>query len=130
MGTKRNIYRTAIGSGYFPLTFNFVKLTDGKYVQCAYCGKFIYHRRVTRDHIYPKSKGGVLKAPACMNCNEEKEDMLPIEWAVYAAKKKIDIAMIPMGAEFEFERDSLMADICLLLELLIEDKESICTAVA
>lgn len=97
---SKDIFRAALGSGHFPLTFNFVYRKDGRYIQCAYCGVGVYYRNITRDHIYPKSKGGVLKAPACVDCNIAKENMLPIEWAIYAANKNLDIATIPIGAEY------------------------------
>ena len=98
--TDGSIYRAARGTGHFPLTFNFVYLRDGRYVQCAFRGKFVYFRNITRDHVYPKSKGGTLKAPACMDCNIAKENMLPIEWARYAYKHNLDIATIPLGSDY------------------------------
>lgn len=100
MVKKRDVYRAAIGSGHFPLTFNFPFQRDGRYIQCCYCGLFIYHKVITRDHVYPKSKGGMIKAPSCESCNIAKENMLPIEWAVYASKHNIALATIPIGAEY------------------------------
>jgi hypothetical protein len=97
---KRDVYRAALGSGHFPLTFNFPFKRDGRYIQCSFCGIFVYYRYITRDHVYPKSKGGVIKAPACESCNVAKENMLPIEWALYASNHGLDIATIPIGAEY------------------------------
>jgi hypothetical protein len=100
MGSRskhRDWYRSARRTGYFPLTFNFVFIKDDKYIQCSYCGMFIYCKDITKDHVYPKSKGGEMKTPACMNCNVVKEDMLPIDWAIFASKHGIDIATIPIG---------------------------------
>lgn len=126
---NKDVYSTAIWSGYFPSTFNFVYKKDGKYVQCSYCGIFIHYRAITRDHVYPKSKGGILKTPACEKCNIRKKDMLPIEWAIFAADERIDFAMIPIGAEFMqlqvelcTDRDSLLADIAHLLDEVIEQE--------
>lgn len=93
----RDWYKTANKTGHFPLTFNFVFIKDDKYVQCSYCGMFIHFKSITKDHVYPKSKGGEMKTPACMNCNVVKEDMLPIDWAIFASKNGIDIATIPIG---------------------------------
>lgn len=104
----KDVYRAALGSGHFPLTFNFPHKRDGRYIQCSLCGVFVYYRSITRDHIYPKSKGGLIKAPACVNCNIAKENMLPIEWALYAYHKGLDLATIPIGAEY------MQADVDLL----------------
>ena len=100
MVKQKDAYKAATHSGNFPLTFNFVFLRDGRYIQCSYCGIFVYYRTITRDHVYPKSRGGILKAPACTDCNVAKENMLPIEWALYAARNRLDVATIPIGAEF------------------------------
>jgi hypothetical protein len=100
MVRQNDAYKAATHSGNFPLTFNFVFLKDGRYIQCSYCGIFVYYRTITRDHVYPKSRGGLIKAPACVDCNVAKENMLPIEWAIYASKYKLDVATIPIGAEF------------------------------
>lgn len=95
-----HVYRIAKHSGNFPLTFNFVHLRDGRHIQCSFCGRFIYYRDITRDHVYPKSKGGTIKAPACEKCNTRKKDMKPIEWAIYAAKHREDMAVLPIGEEY------------------------------
>lgn len=86
MGRKKDWIRSARGSGYFPMNFNFVRETVDKVTQCSYCGYFISVPKVTRDHVYPKSKGGIIKTPACQVCNDLKKDMLPISWAIYATK--------------------------------------------
>lgn len=128
MAKEKDIYRAARGSGYFPLTFNFIFLRDGKYIQCSYCGIFIYHRRITRDHVYPKSRGGFLKAPACERCNIAKENMLPIEWAKYAYRKNLDIALIPIGAEYLYSdtgefRETLYGELVQLFDNLLDEME-------
>jgi 5-methylcytosine-specific restriction endonuclease McrA len=90
-------YRAAIGSGHFPLNFNFLLIRNEKFTQCSYCGSFVHEKKLTRDHVYPKSKGGIIKTPCCMSCNVEKEDMLPIAWAIHASKQQRDLAVIPIG---------------------------------
>lgn len=45
---------------------------------CAYCGKLFKELHLTRDHIQPRSKGGVDKwtnvVTACEGCNHRKDD--------------------------------------------------------
>lgn len=101
MGRKRDWLKAARGSGHYPLSFNFVTQQDTKFVQCSYCGKPIPVKQVTRDHVYPKSKGGIIKTPSCLNCNTIKEDMLPIEFAIWFSKEH-GIAMLPIGSEYDY----------------------------
>lgn len=89
---KKDWVRAARASGYYPLTFNFVLIKQNKTVQCSYCGAFIRDKEITRDHVWPKSLGGVIKAPACGPCNTLKEDMKPIQFALYASDKGIALA--------------------------------------
>ena len=46
---------------------------------CAYCNEAIDEFSRTVDHLYPKSRGGILsnnnKVPACGNCNKLKANM-------------------------------------------------------
>lgn len=90
-------YRAAMNTGHFPLNFNFLLIRNEKFIQCSYCGVFVHDKKITRDHIYPKSRGGIIKTPACMSCNVDKEDMLPIDWAIHASKEGRDLAVIPIG---------------------------------
>lgn len=39
----------------------------------------------TRDHLYPKSKGGVKWYPCCKACNHVKADLTPEEWDTWRA---------------------------------------------
>jgi 5-methylcytosine-specific restriction endonuclease McrA len=80
-----------LSRGFYSMDWNFVFGRRGGTVQCAYCGLFISAKEVTRDHVYPRSKGGYSTAPACRPCNEAKIDLRPIEWAVYAYKYRMDI---------------------------------------
>lgn len=85
-------YKTARGSGHYPLTFNFVFVRQDRHVLCSYCGKWVHYKNLTRDHVYPKSLGGYLKTPCCLVCNVYKEDRRPIEWAIFAYENGLDIA--------------------------------------
>lgn len=96
-------YRAALGSGHYPLPFNFVLRRLGKHIQCSYCGRFIHEKKLTRDHVYPKSKQGLIKVPACNDCNIAKEDKLPIEWAVFATEN--DIAFTPLWNQQTIEEE-------------------------
>ncbi len=40
----------------------------------------------TRDHVYPKSKGGWETVWACFTCNTLKGNMLPAAWATFMAE--------------------------------------------
>jgi hypothetical protein len=99
MGGRKDWYRTARGSGHYPLTFNFIFIKNDKAVQCSYCGFFISEKRLTRDHVYPKSRGGVIKTPSCWQCNFEKEDMLPIQFAVWWSNTGRALPVIPIGSD-------------------------------
>lgn len=43
-------------------------------MRCAYCG--VLQEILTRDHVLPKSKGGVKTVLACRDCNLDKADTL------------------------------------------------------
>jgi uncharacterized protein with PIN domain len=51
---------------------------------CAYCNTPIDDLSRTVDHLYPKSRGGILsnknKVPACGDCNKLKADMNVVEF--------------------------------------------------
>ena len=51
---------------------------------CAYCNTSIDNLSRTVDHLYPKSRGGILsndnKVPACGKCNKLKADMNVVEF--------------------------------------------------
>lgn len=42
-------------------------------------------RDSTRDHVYPKSLGGIITTTACYTCNTKKKNMLPVDWAIAAS---------------------------------------------
>lgn len=88
-------------NGFYPFEFNFLDFVKGDVIQCYLCGIFRKSRRMTRDHIYPKSLGGDKTAPACKPCNQTKLDMKPIEWGLHASKYGLDVAVIPQGYDPE-----------------------------
>lgn len=45
--------------------------------KCCYCERV---DKLTKDHFYPKSKGGATIVMACARCNFLKGDMLPEDW--------------------------------------------------
>ncbi|NVL90303.1 MAG: RRXRR domain-containing protein [Desulfobacterales bacterium] len=59
---------------------------------CVYCGNKYDVHRMTRDHIYPKKKGGLNiyanLVLACKDCNGKKKGRTPVEWGVMP---KIDV---------------------------------------
>lgn len=75
-------YTQSRRSGFYPYEYNFLFGRRDGQVQCSYCGKFFITKYISRDHIYPKSRGGQLTTPACYDCNESKANTLPIEWAI------------------------------------------------
>ncbi|WP_420621994.1 HNH endonuclease [Candidatus Poriferisodalis sp.] len=52
--------------------------------RCAYCGAPLRDGVRTRDHVYPRSRGGTNRRgnliPACRECNASKGDMAPGQW--------------------------------------------------
>jgi 5-methylcytosine-specific restriction endonuclease McrA len=54
---------------------------------CHYCGKAVPPKELTLDHIVPVARGGRSTkgncVPACKECNNQKKNLLPIEWDEY-----------------------------------------------
>jgi len=54
---------------------------------CHYCGKSVPPKELTLDHIVPVARGGRSTkgncVPACKDCNNQKKNLLPIEWDEY-----------------------------------------------
>ena len=104
MGGRNKDWLSSIKySGNYPLSFNFVLQRIDHHIQCSFCGRFINERNITRDHIYPKSKGGLIKVPACRPCNEAKADMLPIDFGFWWAEEGYDVAVIPIGYDEQLD---------------------------
>jgi len=57
---------------------------------CYYCSKAIPPKELTLDHIVPLARGGRSTkgncVPACKECNNQKKNLLPIEWDDYLQK--------------------------------------------
>jgi len=55
--------------------------------KCHYCGKPTTARELTMDHIVPIARGGRSTkgnvVPACKTCNNQKKQLLPMEWEAY-----------------------------------------------
>ena len=51
--------------------------------QCQYCGRFDVYRKLTLDHVIPKSRGGdkgwLNLVTCCQRCNQRKGDKTPSE---------------------------------------------------
>lgn len=54
--------------------------------KCFYCG--VKKKKLTKDHVHPKSKGGKQTVPCCYNCNQRKRNMLFSEWQEYMKDKQ------------------------------------------
>jgi 5-methylcytosine-specific restriction endonuclease McrA len=83
---KNSFVNQALKRGFFPYSFNFVFGKRGETAQCSFCGKFLLMREMTRDHVYPKSLGGIITTTACYECNTQKKDVKPIEFAIWASE--------------------------------------------
>lgn len=79
-------------NGFYPQEFNFLYYIREPELSCSYCGLTLPTRKLTRDHIYPKSRGGVLVTPCCMQCNQAKGDKKPIEWAIFYSENELKLA--------------------------------------
>ncbi|MCG2742671.1 MAG: HNH endonuclease [Desulfobacteraceae bacterium] len=60
------------------------KTASGK---CYYCGQAVPFKELTMDHLVPLTRGGRSTrdnlVPSCKICNNEKKNMLPLEWEEY-----------------------------------------------
>lgn len=50
--------------------------------KCWYCGSES-SGIITKDHFWPKSKGGKLMVYCCSRCNIQKGNKTPLQWARY-----------------------------------------------
>lgn len=70
------------------LEFNVEKIRQNNY--CWYCGKEMEPSKLTKDHVFPRSKGGDNDMDniimVCKTCNSSKGDMDLFEW--YAEVRK------------------------------------------
>ena len=60
--------------------------------QCYYCGQPTPPNELTMDHIVPLARGGKSTrgniVAACKSCNNQKKQLLPMEWRAYLQKCK------------------------------------------
>lgn len=58
--------------------------------RCYYCDAEVSPKELTLDHIVPVARGGRSTkgncVAACKECNNQKRDLLPIEWQEYLDK--------------------------------------------
>lgn len=52
----------------------------GNVNSCFYCENKVKKGSITKDHFYPKSKGGLLTVYCCFRCNQFKKDYTPEVW--------------------------------------------------
>lgn len=54
---------------------------------CHYCGGQVGRKELTLDHLVPLVRGGKSTkgncVPACKECNNRKQHLLPVEWEDY-----------------------------------------------
>ena len=64
------------------LDFNVAKIKENNY--CWYCGKEMEPSKLTKDHVFPRSKGGANDMDniimVCKTCNSSKGNMDLFEW--------------------------------------------------
>ncbi len=55
--------------------------------RCHYCGQQVPPKELTLDHVVPLARGGRSTkgncVPACKECNNQKKNLLPLEWDAY-----------------------------------------------
>jgi hypothetical protein len=60
--------------------------------RCYYCACETPANELTMDHIIPISRGGKSTkgniVPACKTCNNNKKQMLPMEWEAYLQRQQ------------------------------------------
>jgi 5-methylcytosine-specific restriction endonuclease McrA len=60
--------------------------------RCHYCGRPTAAAELTMDHIVPIARGGKSTkgnvVPACKECNNQKKQLLPMEWEAYLSRLK------------------------------------------
>ena len=60
--------------------------------RCYYCGRPTAAAELTMDHIVPIARGGKSTkgnvVPACKECNNQKKQLLPMEWEAYLNRIK------------------------------------------
>lgn len=69
--------------------FNMVKIKQNNY--CWYCGQEMEPSKLTKDHVFPRSKGGANEMDnimmVCKTCNSSKGNMDLFEWYFEARRE-------------------------------------------
>lgn len=59
---------------------------------CHWCGLRVSAKELTMDHIVPISRGGKTAknnvVPCCKTCNNQKKQLLPMEWEAYVQSRQ------------------------------------------
>lgn len=91
-------HKRAYLANYVPLTNKTLFRRDCN--MCAYCGKLFSFDNLTRDHVLPRSKGGLDNwsnmVTSCGKCNRYKADRTPEE----ANMELLYIPYIPVRSEY------------------------------
>lgn len=88
-------------------------LVTGNKNNCYYCGQV---EVCTKDHFFPKSKGGTFLVYACAVCQRVKANLSPKEWVTY----------ITFSSAFTVEyKLRVMDSVRNLIELLIKNKSKV-----
>ena len=58
---------------------------------CHYCGRSVPPKELTMDHIVAIARGGKTTkgnvVPCCKECNNQKKQLLPMEWQAYLSRQ-------------------------------------------
>lgn len=107
ISNKKIVANRYLRNGFYPQEYSFIFRKRMPHTMCSYCGIFILTKNVTRDHIWPKSKGGSYTTPSCDSCNTLKKDMKPIEWGIEASLSGLTFDKRDMAQVFSvFEDDT------------------------
>jgi len=95
---KRSVIKKRVRRDFPPLTNRELFLRDAHL--CMYCGGHFHESNLTRDHVYPLSRGGRDKwsnvVTACRSCNSRKGNRQPEE----ARMSLLAVPFIPNWAEY------------------------------
>ncbi|MBW6520394.1 MAG: HNH endonuclease [Desulfoarculaceae bacterium] len=62
--------------------------------KCYYCQQTVSFKELTMDHLIPLTRGGRSTrnnlVPCCKICNNQKKNMLPLEWEEYLETLNLD----------------------------------------
>jgi 5-methylcytosine-specific restriction endonuclease McrA len=76
-------YKNLIRKKHSPLRFSRNNIYARDNYTCIYCGDIPTHKRLTVDHVLPRSRGGISSwyncVACCITCNIKKADRTPKE---------------------------------------------------